>query len=105
MTAPLPYARVAGGVQLKVRLVPRAAHCRLIGVVENGAGGSAVKLAVTAAPVRGAANEAMLTFLADALRLPKTAFAIAAGATERRKLVQISGDAARIEAALRPWLG
>jgi len=105
MTASLPYARGGDGVRLRVRLVPKAASCRLIGVVDDGAGGSAVKLAVNAAPERGAANEAMLRLLADALRLPRTALAIAAGAKERRKLVQISGDPARIEAALLPWLG
>ena len=60
MTASLPYARGGDGVRLRVRLVPKAASCRLIGVVDDGAGGSAVKLAVNAAPERGAANEAML---------------------------------------------
>lgn len=44
-----------------------------------------------APPVEGAANEALITFLARRLRLPKRAVTIERGATSREKLVAVMG--------------
>ena len=53
--------------------------------------GEAVKVRVAAAPVDGAANEELVRFLAERLGVPRSAIAIAAGDTSRRKRVLIEG--------------
>ena len=76
----------AGGTLLPVRVVPRAAHMELDGV---RAGALLVRL--IAPPVEGAANSALITFLADRLGVPKSALTITAGATSRQKTLRIDG--------------
>ena len=55
---------------------------------------------LTAPPVEGEANEALIRVLAEALRVPRTAVRLLSGATSRRKRVQVAGlgleDAQRI---------
>jgi uncharacterized protein YggU (UPF0235/DUF167 family) len=46
---------------------------------------------VSAAPVKGAANEALCRLLADALGVPKTSVSIRSGASGRLKTVEIAG--------------
>jgi uncharacterized protein YggU (UPF0235/DUF167 family) len=53
------------------------------------AGAFLVRLA--APPVEGAANDALVAFLADALDLPRRNITIVAGAQSRSKRVQIIG--------------
>ncbi len=73
-------------VRLAVRVQPRA---RSNGIV--GLHGSALKIRLTAPPVEGAANEALLDLLADVLRIPRGAIRIVSGATSRDKVVAIRG--------------
>jgi hypothetical protein len=62
-----------------------------------------VKIALTAPPVDGKANEALIAFLAEALRLPRARIAIIAGLTSRAKTLRITGkSAAEVTAALSP---
>lgn len=46
---------------------------------------------LTAPPVEGAANEALIALLAERLGLPKRAVRVARGATGRQKVIEISG--------------
>jgi uncharacterized protein len=46
---------------------------------------------VAAPPVEGAANEALIAYFADALRIPKRAIQIVSGARGRLKRVAIAG--------------
>jgi len=104
----LPFAKAADGVRLAVRLTPKASAARIVGLIEDGAGGVALKVAVTAAPEAGKANDALLRLLAKTLGLPKRDLTLALGAADRRKLVHVAGDPAalarRLEEGLRPWL-
>jgi uncharacterized protein len=105
--APLPFAAARGGVRLAVRLTPKSAADRIIGLIGDGADGVALKVAVTAAPEAGKANDALLALLAKRLDLPRRDLTLALGAADRRKVVHIAGDpvalAHRLEEALRPW--
>lgn len=47
---------------------------------------------VTAPPVEGAANEAVVRLLAEALGVPATGIAIERGARGRRKVVSVPAD-------------
>jgi uncharacterized protein len=51
-----------------------------------------IKASVKEPAENGRANEALLRLLAWAWQLPRSDFAIVAGATSRRKIVHISGD-------------
>jgi uncharacterized protein YggU (UPF0235/DUF167 family) len=56
-----------------------------------GRQGEAWKLRVTAAPERGRANEAVCALLADVLGVPRSSVRVVAGATARRKVVEVDG--------------
>ncbi len=108
MAASLPFAAARGGVRLAVRLAPRASAERILGLATEADGRVALKVAVTAPPEAGKANDALIGLIADALRLPRRDVTLALGAADRRKLVHIAGDpvalARRLEEVLRPWL-
>ena len=59
----------------------------------EGAGGEGERLRVrlTAAPVDGAANEALVALLAERLGLPKRQVMVVRGATSRQKVVEVVG--------------
>lgn len=83
----MSYARaVAGGVALDVLVQPRASRPRL-GPIH----GDRVKLAVTAPPVDGEANAAVIEAVAKALAVGRAAVTITAGHSSRRKTVAIQG--------------
>ncbi len=93
------YARdVAAGCTLAVRVHPGARKNGVTGIHAD-----AVKIALTSAPVDGKANEALIAFLAEALRLPRARIAIVSGTTSRAKTLRIAGkSAAEVAAALFP---
>ena len=71
---------------LMVRVVPRAARSAL---ARDARGGLRVHL--TAPPVEGQANRALIALLAAALRLPKSAFTVIHGARGRDKRIRVEG--------------
>ena len=90
-----------GGVTLSVKVHPRARKNAITGVV-----GDALKLALTAPPVEGKANEACIKFLAEFLQVPRSSVTIAAGESSRQKLIRVAGvRAAQVEDKLRAALG
>jgi uncharacterized protein len=86
----------ASGVELDVRVIPRARHTGLAGVRDD-----AVLIRLAAPPVEGAANSALVAFVADWLGVPPRAIRIVSGATSRRKRLAVTGvSAAAIRARL-----
>ena len=86
--------------RLPVRVTPKGGRDAADGWALDPAGRAFLKVRVSAAPSEGAANAAVLGFLAKALRRPKSALRIAAGETARLKIIEIEGvDAAEVEAA------
>jgi uncharacterized protein len=71
---------------LAVRIQPRASKNE---IVRREGGG--IKIRLTAPPVDGAANEALVRFLADALGIPRSQVEIVSGHTARDKVVRVSG--------------
>jgi len=70
---------------ITVRVVPRSGRNHVEWEKET------LKARLTAPPVDGAANEALITLLAERLGLPKRAISIVRGATARLKTVEING--------------
>lgn len=71
---------------LVIRLQPRSRRNAVVGEREG-----AVLIALQAPPVDGAANAALLRFLATQLRLPQNAFTLVRGASSRLKWIAIDG--------------
>jgi uncharacterized protein (TIGR00251 family) len=79
-------------VRFSVRVQPRASRSAIEGVHAG-----ALKVRLTAPPVDGAANEALVELLADRLGVPKRAVVIVGGASSRTKVVEVDGvDVARV---------
>jgi uncharacterized protein len=75
---------------IDIRVIPRAPRTRV-----DGMRGGAILIRLAAPPVDGAANDALIAFLADALALPRRNIQIVSGEKSRDKRVQIEGlDAA-----------
>jgi uncharacterized protein (TIGR00251 family) len=89
---------VVDGCTLSVRVHPGARKNSVTGVHAD-----ALKIALTAPPVDGKANEALIAFIAEALHLPRARVSLVAGATSRAKTVRITGkSAAEVAAVLSP---
>lgn len=86
-----------------MRLTPRGGRNRIEGWIET-AGERLLKVRVAAPPVDGAANAALVDLLAKALRLPKSAVAIASGETSRTKTIEFADDSAAIAERLAALL-
>ena len=69
-----------------MRLVPRGGGDRIDGVA-----GGALKARVAAPPVDGAANDALIRLIADALNVRVGTVRLVAGVSNRRKLIEIGG--------------
>ena len=76
---------------IPVRVIPRS---RKNSVEWDGDGegeGGRLKVRLTAPPVDGAANEALVALLAEQLGVPKRQVVIVRGATSRLKVVEVAG--------------
>lgn len=73
-------------VSFRVRVVPRASRDKIAGIHDG-----AVRIRLTAPPVEGAANEALVAFLSSVLRVPKLDIELVSGQTARNKVVSVSG--------------
>ncbi len=77
------------GAVFTVKVHPRARKNAITGAV-----GDAVKLALTAPPVDGKANQAVVEFFAVFFQIPRSSVTITSGETSRLKTVRITGLAA-----------
>ena len=69
-----------------VRVHPRAKKNAITGEL-----GDALKVALTAPPVEGKANEACIEFFAKFLKVPRSSVSIAAGQSSRNKVIRVVG--------------
>lgn len=96
----MPVSADKQGGRLRIRVAPRAKKTALAGIVDvDGRPALAIRLA--APPVDGAANKALLAFLAKALCIPKSGLHIVVGETGRLKIVSVAGFSAD---ALQEWI-
>lgn len=93
-----------GGLRLAVRLSPRAARNGVDGVAADAEGRALLKIRLTAPPVDGAANAALVDFLAEGLALRKADIDIKSGHAGRTKILHLAGDSAMLGARLEQLL-
>lgn len=91
-----PFRSRADGIDLFVRLTPKAALDRIEGVETSADGRSQLKARVRAVPENGAANQALERLVAKALGVPGSSVSVVAGGTARLKTLRIVGDAAEL---------
>lgn len=75
-----------GSVRFVVRVQPRASRSEIVGVH-----GDAMKVRLSAPPVDGAANEALVELIANALGTARRAVRIVSGESSRSKTVEVEG--------------
>lgn len=103
MALPAFASTHADGLRVRVRLAPGARREAIEGTVDDAGGAAALKVAVTAPPLEGRANTALLALLARAWKLPKTSLSVVHGATSRHKSLHLAGDPARLASHLDQW--
>jgi uncharacterized protein (TIGR00251 family) len=74
------------GAAFPVRVIPRASRNEIEGVT-----GHALKVRLTAPPVEGAANKALIELLAERLKVRKSQIEIVAGQTSQHKMISVVG--------------
>ena len=74
------------GTTFAVKIHPRAKKNAITGQV-----GDALKVALTAPPIDGKANQACIEFFAKLLNVPRSFVTIAAGQTSRNKVIRVAG--------------
>ncbi len=92
------------GLRVAVRLQPGARANAVGGLTRLASCAVALKARLTAAPEGGKANAALIALLAKTWRLPKGAFEITGGRTNRNKVLHVAGDPAALKARLERWL-
>ena len=91
-----PAAAAAVALMVDIQVVPRASRLAVGPLV-----GDRLRVAVTAPPVDGAANQAVIQALADAFGVRRGDVEIVHGATGKRKTVRIAGASAATLERLR----
>jgi uncharacterized protein (TIGR00251 family) len=78
-------------VTFAIHVVPRASRNEIAGVE-----GEALRVRLTAPPVEGAANAALIAFLAEVLGVPRRDVRLVSGQTSRHKVVAVVGLRAEV---------
>jgi uncharacterized protein len=82
----IPIHESPDGVTFAVKVHPRAKKNAITGEL-----GASLKVALTAPPVEGKANEACTEFFAKLLKVPRPSVTIAAGQSSRNKVIRVAG--------------
>lgn len=82
----IPLRVGRAGVSFAVRVQPSSRRNAIVGEM-----GDALKIALTAPPVDGRANDECVEFLADLLDVPRSSVTIASGQNSRNKVIRVAG--------------
>jgi hypothetical protein len=96
MTSPIALRDTPDGCILPVRVHPGARRDDVTGVHDG-----ALKISLTTPPTDGRANDALIAFIAERLRIPRSQITLLSGAASRSKTLRIARkSAAEVLAAL-----
>jgi len=91
--------KTSTGVTFRVRVQPGAAKNEIMGVQED-----VLKVRISAPPVKGKANRALVDFLAEKLGVKKSEVEIISGHTSKIKKIKVVGEGVKIEKNLQRFL-
>ena len=89
------WTALPNGIRLRLKVQPKARRNAIVGAAPDRDGHGltlALRVAVKAPPEDGKANAAVAALLAETFDVAKAAVSVVAGATDRRKLVEIRGN-------------
>ena len=89
-------ALAGGGVRIAVQIAPNAKRTEVLGVFDD-----ALKIKLQAQPIEGKANEALVKYIAGALKVSRSSVTITHGHTNKRKLLEVVASALTQETAER----
>jgi uncharacterized protein len=98
-----PFRQTRDGVTLAVRVTPKSSRNDVTGLYAGAEGAVWLAVKVTAPPDKGKANKAVIEVLAKTFGLPKSAFTLVSGETDRQKVVSVAGNLAELEALIAPY--
>ena len=90
------YQTTSDGLKVFVRLSPKAKREGIEGIHTDPNGTQRLKIAVSAPPVDGKANEYLIKWLAKYLHIAKSSITIVSGTTDRSKTLLITGNSTEI---------
>ncbi len=82
----LKIGELENGIRIQIKVQPRSSKNQIAGVQQG-----ALKIKLTAPPVEGEANKALVNFLSGVLKIPKKNIKIIKGESARNKIVDIKG--------------
>ena len=82
----IPIQNSPSGATFAIKVHARAKKNAITGEL-----GDALKVALTAPPLDGRANEACIEFFAKVLNVPRSSVSIAAGHSSRNKVIRVAG--------------
>ena len=98
VTSPLRPGK--GGLLLSLRVTPKSSRDEVAGLHVAPDGSLSLAVKVTAVPDKGKANKAVIETLSRACHIPKSAFTLVSGETDRNKTVLVTGNPAGLEALI-----
>lgn len=88
--------RMTGPARISIYVQPRASKTEIAGMHDG-----CMKIRLAAPPVDGAANAALVEFIADRLNIAKSKVRVVTGSSSRRKVIEVDGvSAAQLAQAL-----
>jgi hypothetical protein len=91
------------GLKVRVRLQPSGPANRVLGLIQDVEGLTALKVSVTQVPEGGKANAQLIKLLAKEWKVAKSALEVIQGHTSRNKVVTLAGDGGERAALLQAW--
>ena len=86
----IPIRETENSLTFVVKVHPRARKNAITSEI-----GDALRVALTAPPVEGRANDACIEFFAKLLKLPRSSVTIASGLSSRNKVIRVAGVTAQ----------
>ena len=81
------YKENKNGLTLNIYVIPRSSKSEVMGIYND-----CLKIKLKSPPVDNAANEELIRFLADKLKIPKKNIEIISGHKQKRKVVCVKGS-------------
>ena len=79
------YKQNKNNLTINIYVVPRSSRSEIVGIYNNY-----LKIKLKSPPVDNAANEELIRFLADALKIPKKNIEIISGFKQKKKTISVN---------------